>query len=37
MKEVGAAAMALHRLTKPAIAAVDGVAGGGGFEPRPRL
>ena len=26
MKTVGAAAMALHRLTKPTIAAVDGVA-----------
>ncbi len=31
MKEVGAAAMALHRLTKPAIAAVDGVAVGAGM------
>jgi 2-(1,2-epoxy-1,2-dihydrophenyl)acetyl-CoA isomerase len=31
MKEVGAAAMALHRLTKPAIAAVDGVAVGAGL------
>ena len=31
MKEVGAAAMALHRLTKPAIAAVDGFAVGAGM------
>lgn len=31
MKEVGAAAIALHRLTKPAIAAVDGVAVGAGM------
>lgn len=31
MKEVGSAAMALHRLTKPAIAAVDGVAVGAGM------
>ena len=31
MKEVGTAAMALHRLTKPAIAAVDGVAVGAGM------
>ncbi|MGH8949053.1 MAG: enoyl-CoA hydratase/isomerase family protein [Acidimicrobiia bacterium] len=31
MKEVGAAALALHRLTKPAIAAVDGVAVGAGL------
>ena len=31
MKEVGAAAMALHRLTKPTIAAVDGVAVGAGM------
>lgn len=31
MKEVAAAAMALHRLTKPAIAAVDGVAVGAGL------
>jgi 2-(1,2-epoxy-1,2-dihydrophenyl)acetyl-CoA isomerase len=31
MKEVGSAAMALHRLTKPAIAAVDGVAVGAGL------
>ena len=31
MKEVGAAAMALHRLTKPTVAAVDGVAVGAGM------
>ena len=31
MKVVGAAAMALHRLTKPSIAAVDGVAVGAGM------
>ncbi|HEU4917802.1 MAG TPA: enoyl-CoA hydratase-related protein [Acidimicrobiia bacterium] len=31
MKEVGSAAMALHRLTKPTIAAVDGVAVGAGM------
>ncbi len=31
MKEVGAAAMALHRVTKPTIAAVDGVAVGAGM------
>jgi 2-(1,2-epoxy-1,2-dihydrophenyl)acetyl-CoA isomerase len=31
MKEVGAAAFALHRLTKPTIAAVDGVAAGAGM------
>ena len=31
MKVVGAAAMALHRLTKPTIAAVDGVAVGAGM------
>lgn len=31
MKTVGAAAMALHRLTKPTIAAVDGVAVGAGM------
>jgi enoyl-CoA hydratase/carnithine racemase len=31
MKVVGATAMALHRLTKPAIAAVDGVAVGAGL------
>lgn len=31
MKLVGAAAMALHRLTKPTIAAVDGVAVGAGM------
>lgn len=31
MKQVGAAAMALHRSTKPAIAAVDGVAVGAGM------
>ena len=31
MKEVGAAALALHRLTKPTIAAVDGVAAGAGM------
>jgi 2-(1,2-epoxy-1,2-dihydrophenyl)acetyl-CoA isomerase len=31
MKEVGGAALALHRLTKPAIAAVDGVAVGAGM------
>ena len=31
MKEVGAAAMALHRLTKPVIAGVDGVAVGAGL------
>jgi 2-(1,2-epoxy-1,2-dihydrophenyl)acetyl-CoA isomerase len=31
MKMVGAAAMALHRLTKPTIAAVDGVAVGAGM------
>jgi enoyl-CoA hydratase/carnithine racemase len=31
MKEVGAAAMALHRLSKPAIAGVDGVAVGAGM------
>ena len=31
MKEVAAAAMALHRLTKPALAAVDGVAVGAGL------
>jgi 2-(1,2-epoxy-1,2-dihydrophenyl)acetyl-CoA isomerase len=31
MKDVGSAAMALHRLTKPAIAAVDGVAVGAGM------
>jgi enoyl-CoA hydratase/carnithine racemase len=31
MKEVAAAAMALHRLTKPTIAAVDGVAVGAGM------
>jgi enoyl-CoA hydratase/carnithine racemase len=31
MKKVGAAAMALHRLTKPTIAAVDGVAVGAGM------
>ncbi len=31
MKEVAAAAIALHRLTKPAIAAVDGVAVGAGL------
>lgn len=31
MKEIGSAAFALHRLTKPAIAAVDGVAVGAGM------
>jgi 2-(1,2-epoxy-1,2-dihydrophenyl)acetyl-CoA isomerase len=31
MKEVGSAAMAMHRLTKPTIAAVDGVAVGAGM------
>jgi 2-(1,2-epoxy-1,2-dihydrophenyl)acetyl-CoA isomerase len=31
MKEVGSAAMSLHRLTKPTIAAVDGVAVGAGM------
>lgn len=31
MKTVGAAALALHRLTKPSIAAVDGVAVGAGM------
>jgi 2-(1,2-epoxy-1,2-dihydrophenyl)acetyl-CoA isomerase len=31
MKEVGAAAMALHRCTKPTIAAVDGIAAGAGL------
>ena len=31
MKEIGSAAMALHRLTKPTIAAVDGVAVGAGM------
>ncbi len=31
MKDVGSAAMALHRLTKPTIAAVDGVAVGAGM------
>lgn len=31
MKQVGAAALALHRLTKPTIAAVDGVAAGAGM------
>lgn len=31
MKEVGAAALALHRLTKPTLAAVDGVAAGAGM------
>jgi 2-(1,2-epoxy-1,2-dihydrophenyl)acetyl-CoA isomerase len=31
MKEVGAAAMTLHRLTKPTVAAVDGVAVGAGM------
>ncbi len=31
MKQVGSAAMALHRLSKPAIAAVDGVAVGAGM------
>jgi enoyl-CoA hydratase/carnithine racemase len=31
MKQVGAAAMTLHRLTKPVIAAVDGVAVGAGL------
>ena len=31
MREVGAAALALHRLTKPTLAAVDGVAAGAGM------
>lgn len=31
MKQVGAAAMALHRCTKPTIAAVDGIAAGAGL------
>jgi 2-(1,2-epoxy-1,2-dihydrophenyl)acetyl-CoA isomerase len=31
MKEIGSAALALHRLTKPTIAAVDGVAVGAGM------
>jgi 2-(1,2-epoxy-1,2-dihydrophenyl)acetyl-CoA isomerase len=31
MKEVGAAALALHRLSKPTIAAVDGIAAGAGM------
>jgi 2-(1,2-epoxy-1,2-dihydrophenyl)acetyl-CoA isomerase len=31
MKEVAAAALALHRLTKPTLAAVDGVAAGAGM------
>lgn len=31
MKQVGAAALALHRLTKPTIAAVDGIAAGAGM------
>ncbi|MDF1594658.1 MAG: enoyl-CoA hydratase/isomerase family protein [Acidimicrobiia bacterium] len=31
MKQVGAAALGLHRLTKPTIAAVDGIAAGAGM------